>query len=70
MDGAVVEDQVIIGAGSLVPPGKTLESGHLYVGSPAEKKLPLTDKELEYLGYSAQRYVELQQRHRKELGDG
>ena len=26
MDGVVVEDEVIIGAGSLVPPGKTRSS--------------------------------------------
>jgi carbonic anhydrase/acetyltransferase-like protein (isoleucine patch superfamily) len=28
---------VIIGAGSLVPPGKRLESGFLYVGSPVKQ---------------------------------
>ena len=44
MDGVVVEDEVIIGAGSLVPPGKTLESGYLYVGSPVKQARPLTDK--------------------------
>lgn len=33
MDGAVIEDQVILGAGSLVPPGKVLESGFLYVAA-------------------------------------
>ena len=27
MDGAVIEDDVVLGAGSLVPPGKTLHSG-------------------------------------------
>ena len=30
LDGAVVEDEVIIAAGALVPPGKRLESGFLY----------------------------------------
>ena len=37
MDGVVVEDETIIAAGSLVPPKKTLESGYLWVGSPAKK---------------------------------
>ena len=45
MDGAVIEDEVILGAGSVVPPGKVLASGHLYVGSPARQVRALTDKE-------------------------
>src|SRR5690554_8168610 len=40
MDGAVVEDEVIIGAGSMVTPGKRLESGYVYMGSPAKKNTP------------------------------
>jgi carbonic anhydrase/acetyltransferase-like protein (isoleucine patch superfamily) len=32
LDGAVIEDEVMLGAGSLVPPGKRLESGGLYRG--------------------------------------
>ncbi|RUO80913.1 gamma carbonic anhydrase family protein [Idiomarina tyrosinivorans] len=59
MDGAVVEDDVIIGAGSLVPPSKVLESGYLYVGSPVQQKRPLTDKEREFLRVSASNYVAL-----------
>ena len=63
MDGVEVEERVMVGAGSLVPPGKTLKSGHLYVGSPVQKKRPLTDQELNFLEYSAKRYVELKDRH-------
>jgi len=59
MDGAVVEDEVILGAGSLVPPGRILETGFLYIGSPARKARPLTDKEKEFLRYSASHYREL-----------
>ena len=59
MDYSVVEDEVIIAAGSVVPPGKTLESGHLYLGNPAKKKRPLTDKERTFLSYSASNYVKL-----------
>ena len=59
LDGAVIQHDVMLGAGSLVGPGKTLESGYLYVGSPAKKIRELNEKELKFLIYSAQGYVEL-----------
>lgn len=59
MDGAVVEDDVFIGAGSLVPPNKTLESGYLYVGNPIKKVRPLKESESTFLKQSAINYVEL-----------
>lgn len=63
LDDAVVEDQVIIGAGSVVAPGKTLESGFLYLGAPARKVRPLTDEEKAYFVLSARFYHELAQQH-------
>lgn len=68
MDRVVVESHVMIGAGSLVPPGKTLVSGYLYTGSPARKARALNDREKEYFPYVAAYYVELAMRHRRELG--
>jgi carbonic anhydrase/acetyltransferase-like protein (isoleucine patch superfamily) len=59
MDNATVNDDIIIGAGSLVPQNKTLESGFLYMGSPVEKKRPLTPNEKSFLKASANNYVEL-----------
>lgn len=56
MDGAVIEDEVILGAGSLVPPRRTLEAGFLYVGSPAKRVRPLTEQEKAFLRYSAEHY--------------
>ena len=50
-------------AGALVGPGKELESGFLYVGSPAKKLRQLTDRELEFLLYSAKGYVDLKNRY-------
>jgi carbonic anhydrase/acetyltransferase-like protein (isoleucine patch superfamily) len=57
MDDVVVQDQVMVGAGSLVAPGKVLESGYLYVGRPAVKVRALTPEEIAYLKYSAEHYV-------------
>ena len=62
MDNTVVEDEVMIAAGSVVPPNKRLESGHLYIGNPAIKKRPLTDKERAFLSYSAANYVKIAHR--------
>lgn len=59
MDGAVIEDEVVLGAGSLVPPGKILKSGYLYVGSPAKAVRPLSDQEKSYFTYTANNYVNL-----------
>jgi carbonic anhydrase/acetyltransferase-like protein (isoleucine patch superfamily) len=59
MDGVTVEDDVFIGAGSLVPPNKTLVSGYLYVGNPVKQVRPLKDTETNFLKQSAINYVEL-----------
>jgi carbonic anhydrase/acetyltransferase-like protein (isoleucine patch superfamily) len=64
MDGALVKSRVIVGAGSVVPPGKVLESGYLYVGSPVKQIRRLHERELAFLQYSAQHYVRLKERHR------
>ena len=63
MDGAVVEDEVVIGANSLVPPGKTLASGFLYKGSPAKQARELSAKERDYFRYSAANYVKLKDQY-------
>ncbi|MGB1311651.1 MAG: gamma carbonic anhydrase family protein [Leucothrix sp.] len=62
LDGAVIEDNTMVGAASLVTPGKTLESGFLWMGSPVKKVRPLTAKEIEWLSYSASHYVTLAQK--------
>ncbi len=64
MDGAVLEDKVIVGAGSLVPTGKTLESGYLYVGSPVKRVRALNERELAFLEYSAKHYAKLKDAHK------
>jgi len=64
MDGVVIEDRVLVGAASLVPPGKRLEAGYLYLGNPARRVRALSEEELTYFNYSAQHYVKLMQKYR------
>jgi carbonic anhydrase/acetyltransferase-like protein (isoleucine patch superfamily) len=59
MDDAVVGDHVMIGAGSLVAPGKKLESGVLYIGRPAKAMRELTENEIAHLRYSAEHYMKV-----------
>lgn len=63
LDGAVIEDRVLLAAGSLVPPRKRLESGFLYAGNPVEKRRALTEKECAFFKYSAMHYHDLAKRH-------
>lgn len=67
MDGAVLEDDVMLAAGSLVPGGKRLAAGYLYRGSPARAVRPLTDDERASLKYSAAHYVEVKNAHQKSV---
>ena len=67
MDGARVCSGAMVGAGTLVSPGKVLEGGYLWLGSPARRVRPLSDREREYLAYSAAYYVALAGRHRASL---
>ena len=66
LDGAVLEDEVFLAAGTLVPPGKRLEGRSLYRGSPAQRIRSLSEEELAMLRYSAEHYVRLKDRY---LGD-
>ena len=59
MDGAIVEDDVFIGAGTLVPPNKILKSGYLYKGNPAQQARPLKESEITFLKQSAVNYIKL-----------
>jgi carbonic anhydrase/acetyltransferase-like protein (isoleucine patch superfamily) len=58
MDGAVVEDEVIIAGGAVVTPRTRCPTRSLYAGNPARRLRALTDREIETLAYSARRYVE------------
>jgi carbonic anhydrase/acetyltransferase-like protein (isoleucine patch superfamily) len=57
MDDAVVEEYVIIGAGSVVLEKTICESGYLYAGTPAKKIKPLTDEQKALLNKLPQNYI-------------
>ncbi|MFV1884800.1 MAG: gamma carbonic anhydrase family protein [Balneola sp.] len=57
LDKAVIESDVIIAAGTLVPPNKTLESGYLYMGSPAKAVRKLLEEEVASIKKYSENYV-------------
>ena len=67
--GAVVMDNVVVGAGSivgaksLVTAGTQIPPGHLAVGSPARVKRPLTEQECAMVEASAPHYHQLALKH-------
>lgn len=63
LDNAVVEPDVVIGAGTLVPPRMRLSSGYLYLGAPAKRVRPLGDAERAMIVAGWTSYVDLARRH-------
>jgi carbonic anhydrase/acetyltransferase-like protein (isoleucine patch superfamily) len=59
LDGALIKRHGFVGAGSVVPPGKVVGEGELWLGNPARCVRVLTDKQIEQLHYSADHYVRL-----------
>ena len=56
LDAAEIEDDVLIGAGTLIPSNKKLVSGYLYMGNPVRQIRPLTGDEIAGLKKSAENY--------------
>lgn len=46
LDDPIISNDVLLGTGSLVTPGKHLESGYLYLGNLARRIHPLTLEEI------------------------
>ena len=57
MDHVVIDEFVIIAAGSVVLEKTICESGFLYAGTPAKKIKPLTDEQKEMLKKLPQNYI-------------
>lgn len=62
-DGVVVECDVMVGAGTLVSPGKRLEFGHVYAGNSARQLRPLKDAVRSFLTYSPLNYIKLKNQY-------
>ncbi len=67
MDDTIIEDRAMIAAGSLVTSGKHIPSGQLWGGRPAKYMRDLTDEELAFLSFSAERYVNLAAEYRQQM---
>ena len=69
--GAIVMDDVhigaysLVGAGALVTPGTKVPPGSLVLGSPAKVKRSLSTEEKKRIDWNWDHYVELAQRHRQ-----
>lgn len=59
MDDALVEEEAMVAAGALVTPGKVIPSRQLWGGRPAKYMRDLTEEEIAFLKFSAERYVRL-----------
>lgn len=66
LDEAVIEDEAMVAAGSLVSPRKRIPKHQLWGGRPARYMRDMTPQEIEYLQISADRYVALGQEYKNE----
>jgi carbonic anhydrase/acetyltransferase-like protein (isoleucine patch superfamily) len=64
MDGVVIENDCLIGAGALVTPRTHIPAGYLVLGQPAKPVRELHPDELDYLKRSAANYVEYAVKYR------
>ncbi len=69
LDGAIIESDVIVAAGAVVPPRKRLVSGYVYVGNPVKQERALTEDEQEFFVQSSANYVLLKNEFLSELNN-
>ncbi len=67
MDACVIETDAMLGAGALLPPGKIIPSGQLWLGNPARYVRDLTAAEIARNRAGAAGYAELAQTFRAQL---
>jgi carbonic anhydrase/acetyltransferase-like protein (isoleucine patch superfamily) len=63
LDQAVIEDQCVIGAGTVVTEGKRIPARSLVVGVPGKVVRTLSDEEVSFLTLSATRYYPFGQKY-------
>ena len=70
LDGAVVENDCIVAAGSIVTPRKRFPAGSMIMGSPARVVRSLTEQELAGIKATAAGYIRTKNNHIHEIGSG
>lgn len=63
LDGACIEAESIVAAGSLVPPGKHYPAGSMIMGSPATPVRMVSDQEKKGIRTAAEHYIEVKDRY-------
>jgi carbonic anhydrase/acetyltransferase-like protein (isoleucine patch superfamily) len=66
LDGSVIGDYCIVGAGSLVAPGTKIPEGSLVMGVPASIKSHLTEEQIRRLKEGGVGYAEYAQMHKRQ----
>jgi Carbonic anhydrases/acetyltransferases, isoleucine patch superfamily len=69
LDKAVMKPYSMLGAGSVLTPGKVIPTGELWVGNPAVKRRDLSAEEKQSLDYSATHYVKLKDHYLESSAD-
>ena len=69
LDGAIVRTHGFVGAGAVVPPGKIVGEGELWLGSPARCVRTLGEQEIQGLQDSADHYASLKDIYLAEWAD-
>lgn len=67
LDRSKIGHHCMIGAGSLIPPGKTIPPRSLVMGSPGKIIRELSDEECKDLEIHAQKYFLLSEKHKGEI---
>jgi len=67
LEGAVIEDECIIAAGSIVPPGRRIPSGEMWGGKPARFIRKVTENEMAQIRMAADVYYQLSIGHSLEF---
>jgi carbonic anhydrase/acetyltransferase-like protein (isoleucine patch superfamily) len=70
MDHVVIGEDSIIGAGTLIPKGKTFPPRSLIVGSPARLVRELTQEEVDSIAKLAKKYLGVKDEYLKQSGVG
>jgi carbonic anhydrase/acetyltransferase-like protein (isoleucine patch superfamily) len=65
LNRAEIEEESMVGAGAVVPPGFRLPKKHLALGVPAKVARPLRPEEVKHLYENAEHYLEYLEKHAK-----